>query len=642
MKVDLGMENVHSLKVDTLSYEESRKLMLQLTRGNASQAAHLSDVLELCQGLPLALRLVARYVRMQCILGNVDADVKTIWEKIAGIMRECKPFPGADVDIYMHLRFGINILPDVEDRRAFLDIVFMMKMDRALLYPRLGWIDWKTVEEFVGERHVEVLSSAGLVEKHWQYRYGEWRWIPKVHDVLLQIGGQMGREGGHGIRIVGEDELSQISRASWPEVVALCDVEIEAVHLSQMPRLRYLFHVRICSTSLPGLELNDLVAVRGSNDTHFVTLPKVVYFRWKMNNSAASLEFLRKSRGLRQVILIDWSNLQNVDAIESLTALQRLNFESCNSITTLPSGISGLTSLTDLSFTSSQNSFNSLQDIPRGISSLRKLKVLNLCACTRIEALPEEIGQLTALETIKLSRCSNLSTLPEGISYLTGLKHLDLGACVGLTTLPHGLARLTALENLNLTGSKLETIPNGISHLTALRNLKLSGCQALTCLPEGISSLTRLEILDLWSCDRLQTLPNGISKLTALTTLILWRCSNLRTLPAGITSMVGLRELDLRYCSNLESLPPGISALTASEDISLEGCYEGIPLSESFKPGSSKKTRLSAGLISFLFRQRTHASKRAFTDTFRTLLTSMGISVSQKEDRPMASAPPNL
>ncbi|XVF26899.1 hypothetical protein REPUB_Repub14bG0060100 [Reevesia pubescens] len=100
------------------------------------------------------------------------------------------------------------------------------------------------------------------------------------------------------------------------------------------------------------------------------------------------------------------------------------------------------------------------------------LRTLDLSWCL-IEEIPKEIGKLIRLRYLKLSNNHDLQELPETLCDLYNLQTLDISRCRSLTKLPFGIGKLLNLRHLdNWETFRLRSMPKGMERLTCLRTLK--------------------------------------------------------------------------------------------------------------------------------------------------------------------------
>lgn len=127
-------------------------------------------------------------------------------------------------------------------------------------------------------------------------------------------------------------------------------------------------------------------------------------------------------------------------------------------------------------------SSNKLQQLPRGISALSALKLLDVSDNT-LSRLPDELAALPALAKLSCSNCK-LVALPDAV----GVQQPSLSAVQAsgnsLTSLPAGLASASALVMLDLSNNQLTDI-TGVAALQLLRELDVSHNKLEVCFDSG-------------------------------------------------------------------------------------------------------------------------------------------------------------
>ncbi|KAL7213223.1 hypothetical protein ACSBR2_015848 [Camellia fascicularis] len=83
-----------------------------------------------------------------------------------------------------------------------------------------------------------------------------------------------------------------------------------------------------------------------------------------------------------------------------------------------------------------------------GLENMNYLRFLSLQGVSRITWLPRGLSKLVNLVILDLRDCHDLLELPEGISSLKNLTHLDMSGCYLLEHMPKGLVLLSKLQVL--------------------------------------------------------------------------------------------------------------------------------------------------------------------------------------------------
>ncbi|XP_078162079.1 putative disease resistance RPP13-like protein 1 [Carex rostrata] len=119
-----------------------------------------------------------------------------------------------------------------------------------------------------------------------------------------------------------------------------------------------------------------------------------------------------------------------------------------------------------------------LRELPKNIKNLINLRYLHLRS-KNIKQLPESIFLLRNLHTLSLRYCTILQELPKGIEQLTRLRILDLPA--SLIYMPSGIGKLTTLKPLSGNFNVMDHgIIGGLGEIKDMN--KLSGLLCITGL----------------------------------------------------------------------------------------------------------------------------------------------------------------
>lgn len=148
---------------------------------------------------------------------------------------------------------------------------------------------------------------------------------------------------------------------------------------------------------------------------------------------------------------------------------------------------------TELSF-----SYLELGTFPEDFCALLKIKYPNLAYLSLegndLQQLPRNLGCLDKLKILNLAR-NNFKTFEKScFEGLTSLEVLDLSDNVLKLLLPT-VCRSPKLSTLRLSGNPLTQLPEELGHLQQLKNLDLRNCH-LTRLSESFQQLRQLETLD--------------------------------------------------------------------------------------------------------------------------------------------------
>ncbi|KAL3687698.1 hypothetical protein R1sor_014007 [Riccia sorocarpa] len=220
------------------------------------------------------------------------------------------------------------------------------------------------------------------------------------------------------------------------------------------------------------------------------------------------------------------------------------------------------------------------------IEKLGTLCVLIIENCSFVQ-LPQNFHMLRNLEVL-LMHCGEIpmGPLPKNMGFLPALKQLLLN--VPVKRLPSSLLRLPALQSWELSGEDLQAWPTPLtyvdpnSHLKFLKELRLKDLPSLVELPDTFGGLASLEDLTMEGCSALKKLPEGFGALSKLTRLSIQDCSRLEMLCESFSSLSQLRRLTLASLPKLKTLPVTMGNLSSLEDVMFDGCNAVKVLPENF------------------------------------------------------------
>jgi Leucine-rich repeat (LRR) protein len=334
-------------------------------------------------------------------------------------------------------------------------------------------------------------------------------------------------------------------------VLLLCSLAVIAVSaINSRQRQRDEIFARLSTEyGLQTDEENGVIKARASNTAKVTdkTLPL-----------AANL-LLR----LRQPVALDLGScreLQNVDGLKELKALQSLNLRFCNQLRDVDvlKELKALQSL-DLSYC------NQLQNVDV-LKELKALQKLNLSNCDQLQNV-DVLKELKALQSLDLSFCPGLQNV-DVLKELKTLQTLNLSSCPGLQNVDV-LKELKALQKLYLNNCNQLQNVDVLKELKALQSLNLNNCNRLQNV-DGLKELKALQSLYLSNCNRLQNV-DVLKELKALQKLYLSYCNQLQNVD-GLKELKMLQTLNLSYCNQLQNVDV-LKELKALQTLDLSNCH---------------------------------------------------------------------
>lgn len=235
------------------------------------------------------------------------------------------------------------------------------------------------------------------------------------------------------------------------------------------------------------------------------------------------------------------SSLTNVDGIERLNSIQKIDLSGCRFLHHVD-GLSGLDSLEVLNL----SGCSSLRSIV-GLRRLNSLENLILDHCESLNSV-EGLSGLKSLRTLYLNSCKSLKNI-DGLRELPALHYLDLRYCLSLENID-GLQGVDSLESIYLSHCKSLRNVDSLKGKFALQNLYLDSCSSLVTV-DGLQGLRSLKLLYLSSCKSLKDV-DGLKGLSSLQFLHLNECISLQNID-GLSGLNSIKYLDISYCSSLRA-----------------------------------------------------------------------------------------
>ncbi|KAJ6348956.1 hypothetical protein OIU77_006531 [Salix suchowensis] len=269
---------------------------------------------------------------------------------------------------------------------------------------------------------------------------------------------------------------------------------------------------------------------------------------------------LSKAKNLVRLYLVDCSSLTEVpSSLQHLGKLEELDLYYCYNLRRFPMLDSKVLRVLALSRcldmtkfpTISQNmkrlylEETSLKEVPQSVTS--KLEHLGLHGCSNITKFPEISGDI---KTLYISETA-ITEVPSSIQFLKKLKVLDMSCCSKLESFPKITVPMKSLVDLNLSKTGIKEIPSSFKHMISLRSLGLDGTP-IKELPLSIKDMACLRYLTLHGTP-IKALPELPASLRSLTT---HDCASLETTVISINTIGSLWDvLNFANCFKLDQKP---------------------------------------------------------------------------------------
>ncbi|CAM6037255.1 unnamed protein product [Sphagnum compactum] len=265
--------------------------------------------------------------------------------------------------------------------------------------------------------------------------------------------------------------------------------------------------------------------------------------------------------------------------------LKVLDLSFNKSLKALPKGLNNFKHLIYLDLGNCQG----LEELPTSIGELEKLKNLHLGFCS-FKKLPDSLTRLKMLVVLDLGNCANLNCLPQYIGYLQMLVTLNLFQCSALEYLPISTSHLKQLKSLNLLGCGNQRLTSFLLASLSLRNVKIDAHNVECLIFTRVRSLvvhkgsdsTLNELQSVYGLEDL-TLHTGDIKKFALPMKSALNVQtpflNLKTL--RLSFLPNLQSLGLNHCPNLEAV--ALTDCPNLEAVALTNCphLECLPALDS-------------------------------------------------------------
>lgn len=529
-------------------------------------------VVDLCGGLPLALKLIGQH-----LIGKTEK----VWTDAAKSLRDRPNI----IDVLSISYYGLE---NPSDKMMFLDVACQMV---GLLEEDAIDI-WKSCEPCrssycmtskMVHDSLQILKDKSLVEVDENNRL-------TMHDLLREMGRKMDvvdkigrkKEGQpchlwdpldadeilneleetkviRGLSLVGHPSsynTSAFQTISEVHLLQLDGARIEGNFSQLSKRIRWLQWRSSFLVNVPSeLQLQDLTILDPSHSSSLTRL-------WSDGDTQVP-------KRLTVLHLQNCTALEEIpETIKFLTMLRTLNLQGCKSLKVLPRSLGELQALQDLNL----NECESLENLPDGMVNLSKLKTFSMNGASKITQLPADFGELgTNLVIFSAQKALSLTCLQESFSRLSCLEELSLSDCQSLSEFPKSVKGLVKLRVIRVHATGLTQLPDDFGDLRSLVELHITQCNSLQSLPESFGKLALLKILSLEKCRKFRKLSSNFGQLQSLTDLNLEACPiEDGDLPLDFGGLKRLSTL-LMQENKMTTLPESFRDLTALARLNMRG-----------------------------------------------------------------------
>ncbi|KAL3685094.1 hypothetical protein R1sor_003116 [Riccia sorocarpa] len=466
----------------------------------------VEQVVEGCEGLPLTLEVLGRYLKGRQI---------QLWNEIPQALKACDAIANLEEKVWSKLQLSYDGLPGNEAKNMFLDVAsfFIWSIFNGSVDDVKG--AWFSLYGGVVDNRLQVLEDRALLSIRDEVDdEGTGYTMFYMHEHLSRMGQRIARQEGRSImsyahiddhnHIDSEDifqhnrELGRIvahnvlvnhrtmevygrncafcmMREVWPRLTAIRYMELRIdcsrdccercrSQVVNLPNTLVLFTLHYL-TDRGNLVLSANAAEAGGN---------------YVDNRRGNLSLPRCTSLVK--LDLNGCNIVDLGGLNELRQLQNLKIWDCTAVRNWPTSLRGL----------------------------RKLERLGLVSIGEPFELPMSIGDITSLKGLQIEKCK-VSTLPRSFRNLMNLQSLWV-EIVGRQAIPNVIGSFRQLESLGLNCRETPDLNDAFPNLVALKELSVK-CKRILELPDTLGNLTSLEMLSL---DPIQRLPASISNLTRL------------------------------------------------------------------------------------------------------------------------------
>ncbi|XP_057995236.1 disease resistance protein RPV1-like isoform X2 [Hevea brasiliensis] len=430
-------EGCWKLHIKPLSVKKSHKLFALHAFGREDSPEnfdeHSERVVSLCDGLPLALRVLGSFLRRRSI------------DEWKSEIKELQEIP--DSRIQKILRKSFDSLHNDRHRSIFLHIVFFfIGWDKDVVVKILEGCGFEAI---IGVQH---LLDRCLIEINERNNLA-------MHQLIRDMGREVVRqespdEPGERSRICNHKEGTKTIRG------LILDMHLlrEEKHVGPISNYGNYSHENSVEESVLGCEDNRSMHDRLGG----IVRQRIVNCIPKTSSTSADVIKTEAFANMRQlnVLLLDDVKLDGgyEDFPKHLVCLRWLRFPLNSMPTCL--NVEKLVVL-DMRYSRLKHAWQG--------KSFPCLKILDLSHSHLLTTTPDFTG-LPGLESLLLKDCINLVKIDDSIAVLRALVLLNLEGCAKLKELPKTISDLKSLEELYLTGcSELKVLPKVLAQMESLK-----------------------------------------------------------------------------------------------------------------------------------------------------------------------------
>ncbi|KAL2623082.1 hypothetical protein R1flu_003287 [Riccia fluitans] len=547
--------------VPLLDEGSARQLFLSYVVPDPSAEKCVDKILKLCDGLPLSLEVMGKYL-------HANEGKENIWERSLVALRNAENIDDFKPRLWDILKFSYDNLGN-EEKEMFLDCAsFFVGSDWRLREAKAAW------------RIVYRLSSSGVADEFWQTLVKTSLVSDVEDDDRIRMHEQLKDLGTKLVLHWGRDE--KYSRTWNKRILSKIQGIPSKWGRKSRTHSENSSSGRTLQKQVPAISVQlkrcveKVVAFRHEGSAHITMEDICEMSSLRYLDSSVDVIPVRGKKIPCEVVLLRWrgqfESIANVFDPDQMTELTVLRLEAPR-LVELPTSFGKLQRLQILAFTSCKFS-----TLPDSFGKLSELQHLEFIDCTKLCKLPESFGDLSSLEVlsfsisddeldlaiaedVKGSEANEPGFLPDRFGDLAALKNLVLFGCRNLYALPRSFSKLESLEDLQIGRcSNLLTLSESFGELPKLRRLDIRRCRSLPEVPDSVGSLLQLQAFCISECESFRAFPATLGDLSKLQCLVISECKNLHQLPEAVGQLRELEKLEING-TEMEKLPSMFSKL---------------------------------------------------------------------------------
>ncbi|XP_009607907.3 putative receptor-like protein kinase At3g47110 isoform X1 [Nicotiana tomentosiformis] len=306
-----------------------------------------------------------------------------------------------------------------------------------------------------------------------------------------------------------------------------------------------------------------------------------------------SLSFNKFRGSLRPDIGLAFPNLQNLylannyftgsipASLSNCSDLLRLDIPTNNFTGNIPLSFGNLKNLLWLNVHSNQLGSGALDDLNfiNSLTNCRKLEFLDIADNKFGAILPYSITNLSTTLTKLLIGNNRISgTIPREISNLVNLDVLNIKGTLIKGSIPDSIGMLSNLKNLRMDSNQLTgNIPSSLGNITGLLRIYLQNNSLEGIIPSSLGNCTSLQTLDISQNRLIGSISKQVVGLSSFSVLLNMSYNSLSgPLPVEIGNLTNLAALDISNNKLSGEIPHTLGSCSSLEVLFMQGnLFEG-------------------------------------------------------------------